>query len=130
MGGNIMSNTGDLIIDTWDDRFIPTGQDGIEISNGDSVERIEDKYTDVTDKIVYSKDLGTFEQTLKNIDDDPELDPVTEVHIHVETGDGHNYIHFEYPGGTGFSLRLPTIVRNYTRSEWLEFKHGNAEEQS
>ena len=98
----------------FDDRFIPTGQDGIEISNGDSVERIEDMYADddVMNKVVYSKDLGTFEQTVTNIDDDPPLDPVHEVHIHVETGHEHNYIHFEYPGGTGFSLRLPTIVRN------------------
>ena len=45
-----------------DDRFIPTGQDGIEISAGDSPERIEDIYIDenLMNRVLYSKDLGTF----------------------------------------------------------------------
>ena len=118
-----MSNTGDPIIDTWDDRFIPTGNSDIEISNGDSVERIEDKYTDVTDIIGYSKDLGTFKVT------NPD-DSVHTVHIHVETGDGHNYIHFEYEdednpihGGAGFSLRIPAVVNNIVKLETRRNNH-------
>tara|TARA_A100001391_G_scaffold196725_2_gene175732 strand:- start:278 stop:616 length:339 start_codon:yes stop_codon:yes gene_type:complete len=110
-----MSNTGDPVIDTWDDRFIPTGNSDIEISNGDSVERLEDKYNNPTDVIVYSKDLGTFKLT------NPD-DSVYTVDIYVETGDGYNYIHFEYDdennpidGGAGFSLRIPAVINNIVK---------------
>ena len=101
-----------------DDRFIPTGQDGVDISAGDSPERIEDMYVeeDAMSEVVYSKDLGSFEQSITNVGDGftykNEMSPTTKVHVHVETGHEHNYIHFEYEGGTGFSLRLPTLVCN------------------
>jgi hypothetical protein len=97
-----------------DDRFTPTGQKGVEISVGDSPERIEDLYDndDAMSNVLYSKDLGNFYQTVINVDDNIDSNPADEVYIHVETGHEHNYVHFEYPGGTGFSLRLPTMVRN------------------
>ena len=108
------------------DKFIATGNDGIEISVGDSPQRIEDMYEDTSmmTEIQYKKDLGSFLQTVVN-EDDMELGRITpedEVSVHVETSHAHNYIHFEYPGGTGFSLRMPVLVKDSTK-----YPHGVTE---
>jgi len=99
-----------------DNVFIKTGCQNIEISTGDSPQRVEDIYEskDYLTEIIYSKDLGSFKQEVVHADD-MELGRVTEpsnVIVHVETNDIYNFIHFEYEGGTGFSLRIPVLVSN------------------
>jgi len=90
------------------DNFIKTGCDGVEISTGDSPQRVEDMYEpmDYLNELIYSKDVGSFKQEVVNADD-MDLGRITEpseVYVHVETNDLYNYIHFEYEGGTGFTL--------------------------
>tara|TARA_R100001377_G_scaffold62837_1_gene38600 strand:+ start:150 stop:470 length:321 start_codon:yes stop_codon:yes gene_type:complete len=97
--------------------FIKTGCDGIEISTGDSPQRVEDMYgpMDYLNELIYSKDVGSFWQEVANTDDQ-ELGRITEpseVYVHVETNDLYNYIHFEYEGGTGFTLRMPVLVKDF-----------------
>lgn len=97
-------------------KFKPTGLQNIDISTGDSPERIKDNFDpmDYLTEIIYSKDVGSFKQEVVHADD-MELGRVTEpseVSISVETNDLFNYIHFEYEGGTGFSLRIPVLVKN------------------
>ena len=120
-GNNLLYNI--RVVNNYYDRkenemnkFKPTGLQNIDISTGDSPERIEDNFDpmDYLTEIVYSKDVGSFKQEVVHADD-MELGRVTEpleVIIHVETNDLFNYIHFEYEGGTGFSLRIPVLVKN------------------
>jgi len=100
------------------DKFVKTGCQNIDISIGDSPQRVEDIYeyepTSHLNEIIYSKDVGSFKQEVVNADD-MELGRITEpseVYVHVETNDLYNYIHFEYAGGTGFTLRMPVLVKN------------------
>ena len=115
-----------------DNLFIKTGCQNIEISTGDSPQRVEDVYepSDHLSEIIYSKDLGSFKQEVVDADD-MQLGRVTEpsnVIVHVETNEDYNFIHFEYEGGTGFSLRMPILVSNEesepnlstTQKEWKE----------
>ena len=115
-----------------DNLFIKTGCQNIEISTGDSPQRVEDVYepTNHLSEIMYSKDLGSFKQEVVHADD-MQLGRVTEpsnVIVHVETNEDYNFIHFEYEGGTGFSLRMPILVSNEesepnlstTQKEWKE----------
>ena len=98
--------------------FIKTGCQNIDISAGDSPQRIEDIYSSehYLTEIVYSKDVGNFKQAVYNRDDDVygRITEPSEVIIHVETNDLYNYIHFEYEGGTGFTIRIPVEVNNAT----------------
>ena len=104
-----------------DNKFVKTGCQDIDISVGDSPQRIEDIYSseDYLTEIVYSKDVGSFKQAVYNqviclLNDDVHgrITESSEVYIHVETNDLYNYIHFEYEGGTGFTLRMPVKVSN------------------
>ena len=96
--------------------FIKTGCQNIDISAGDSPQRIEDIYSSehYLTEIVYSKDLGSFKQAVYNpvYGDEDRITESSEVFIHVETNDMYNYIHFEYEGGTGFTIRIPVEVNN------------------
>jgi len=99
-----------------EDNFKPTGVQNIEISTGDSPERIEDMYEpmDHLNEIIYSKYIGDFKQEVVHADD-MVLGRITEpneVSIAVETNEDYNFIHFEYEGGTGFTLRIPVLVSN------------------
>jgi len=98
------------------DKFIKTGCQNIDISTGDSPERIEDMYEPMShlNEIIYSKYVGDFKQEVVHTDD-MELGRITEpseVSIAVETNDLYNFVHFEYEGGTGFTLRIPVLVSN------------------
>ena len=98
------------------DKFVKTGCQNIDISTGDSPERIEDMYEPMShlNEIIYSKDVGSFKQEVVHTDD-MELGRITEpseVSIAVETNDLYNFVHFEYEGGTGFTLRIPVLVSN------------------
>ena len=99
-----------------DNKFIKTGCQNIDISVGDSPQRIEDIYSSshYLTEIVYSKDVGGFKQAVYNEDDDVygRITEPSDVAVHVETNDLYNYIHFEYEGGTGFTLRIPVKVSN------------------
>ena len=69
-------------------KFKPTGLQNIDISTGDSPERIEDNFDpmDYLTEIIYSKDVGSFKQEVAYVDD-MELGRVTEpseVSISVE----------------------------------------------
>ena len=97
-------------------KFTKTGCQNIEISTGDSPQRVEDSYgpMDYLNELIYSKDVGSFKQEVVHADD-MELGRITdpsEVSIAVETNDLYNFIHFEYEGGTGFTLRIPVLVDN------------------
>ena len=108
------------------DKFVKTGCQNIEISTGDSPQRVEDSYgpMDYLNELIYSKDVGSFKQEVVHADD-MELGRITdpsEVSIAVETNDLYNFIHFEYEGGTGFTLRIPVLVDN------TKYPHGVTEE--
>ncbi len=97
-------------------KFKPTGLQNIDISTGDSPERIEDNFDpmDHLTEIIYSKDVGSFKPQ-GTYADDMELGRVhtpSEGRISVAPQDGFNDIHFEYEGGTCFSLRIPVLVKN------------------
>ena len=96
-------------------RFIPTGQDGIEISNGDSAVRIED--FEPAEAIIKHQFIGTIKQLVTNIDDDANVSGEDYVQVTAERTEDYEYIHFDYEGGTGFSLRMPRIVRNASMPE-------------
>lgn len=96
-------------------RFIPTGQEGIEISNGDSAVRIED--FEPAETIIKQQFIGTIKQLVTNIDDDANVSGEDYVQVTAERTEDYEYIHFDYEGGTGFSLRMPRIVRNASMPE-------------
>jgi hypothetical protein len=90
--------------------FMPTGNDGIEISTGDSAARPED--FEPAEAILHHQFLGEIQQDVTNIDDDADVPGVDYVQVTAERTEDHEYIHFDYEGGTGFSLRMPRVVRN------------------
>ena len=93
--------------------FMPTGNEGIEISTGDSAVRPED--FEQAEAIIHHQFLGMIEQHVTNIDDDADVPGVDYVQVTAERTEDHEYIHFDYEGGTGFSLRMPRIVRNASK---------------
>lgn len=107
-----------------DNKFMPTGNEGIEISKGDSAERMKDLYEpeDRMSEVLHSQFLGMIEQDVTNIDDDADIPGVDYVQVTAERSHEHEYIHFDYEGGTGFTLRMPRIVRNATTPK--EVSHG------
>ena len=96
-----------------ENKFMPIERmDGIEISTGDSAVRPED--FEQAEAIIHHQFLGMIEQHVTNIDDDADVPGVDYVQVTAERTEDHEYIHFDYEGGTGFSLRMPRIVRNAT----------------
>jgi hypothetical protein len=93
--------------------FMPTGNDGIEISTGDSAVRPEN--FEQAEAILHHQFLGEIQQHVTNIDDDADIPGVDYVQVTAERTEDHEYIHFDYEGGTGFSLRMPRIVRNASK---------------
>jgi len=90
--------------------FMPTGNDGIEISTGDSAVRPED--FEQAEAMLHQQFLGEIQQDVTDIDDDADVPGVDYVQVTAERTKDYEYIHFDYEGGTGFSLRMPRIVRN------------------
>ena len=90
--------------------FMPTGNDGIEISTGDSAARPED--FEPAEAILKYQFIGMIKQDVTNIDDDADVPGEDYVQVTAERTKDHEYIHFDYEGGTGFSLRMPRVVRN------------------
>jgi|TARA_R110002020_G_scaffold82308_1_gene203680 hypothetical protein len=105
-----------------ENKFMPIERmDGIEISTGDSAVRPED--FEPAEVIIKHQFIGMIEQHVTNIDDDADIPGVDYVQVTAERTEDYEYIHFDYEGGTGFSLRMPRIVRNAPKPT-KEVNHG------
>ena len=105
-----------------ENKFMPIERmDGIEISTGDSAVRPED--FEPAEVIIKHQFIGMIEQHVTNIDDDADIPGVDYVQVTAERTEDYEYIHFDYEGGTGFSLRMPRIVRNAPKPN-KEVNHG------
>lgn len=89
------------------DVFTKTGCDLVEISSGyDFVPIVVDD-----ELITASKHIGTFTESCEVYKDEVSVDYHSEVSVDYEMDADWNYIHFNYDGGAGYTIRTPRIIK-------------------